>query len=194
MRRLFPALVVLLSANPVAAEVWEYGDRECRELWFMRNLIMDRAGYCFGSALGRALFDNRDCSGADIDPGPDQRRQVSKIQALESRIGCRVDTTATELGGVDMQGLRRLRDMPLPDNGGSACVSWRGKTVPLHDGYGPGSRVIGQLRPGDRVDFGFIGEGDWNVISVASGAEDGRLGWLNMSDVDWSASCTDWVG
>ena len=33
----------------------------CEEWWFTRNLVFDRAGYCFSSPLGQAVFDNSDC-------------------------------------------------------------------------------------------------------------------------------------
>ena len=46
MKRL--ALLCALLASPAAAS------DVCDDLWFTRNLIMDRAGYCFGSVLGRA--------------------------------------------------------------------------------------------------------------------------------------------
>ena len=34
----------------------------CDDLWLTRNLIFDRAGYCFGSVLGKSVFDNEGCT------------------------------------------------------------------------------------------------------------------------------------
>lgn len=194
MRRsglIFPLLLSLLS-TPVVAEVWEYGEAECNELWFMRNLIMDRAGYCFGSALGQALYDNGDCRGKEVSLTAAQSRQVQKIQELERQIGCEVNTGGSRLDLPNMAALRRLKDMPLPDNGAWACIGWTGEVVPLYDGHGAGATVIGQIQPGDRVDYSYLGEGDWTVVTVARGGSGGPVvqGWIGPV----RASCAQEAG
>ncbi|WP_116131741.1 DUF4453 domain-containing protein [Tropicimonas sp. IMCC34043] len=195
MRRFKLALPVVLSflAAPAVAEVWEYGEAECNELWFTRNLIMDRAGYCFGSALGQALFDNRDCRGKDVQLSAAQSAQVRKIQALETQIGCKVNTSRRSLDLPFMAELRRLRDMPLPADGGWACIGWQGAAVPLYDGYSAGAQVVGQIRPGDWVGYGYIGDGGRTVVMVRRGGErgNGMLGWMDDSV---RASCAEEAG
>lgn len=192
-RWIAPVLLSLLS-SPLAADVWEYGEAECNELWFARNLIMDRAGYCFGSELGQALYDNGDCRGKEVSLSAEQSRQVQKIQNLEREIGCKVNTASRRLDVPNMPALRRLKDMPLPDNGGSACIGWTGQAVPLYDGYGAGAAVIGQIRPGDTVSYGYIGEGDWTVVAVSSGGAGGPgvLGWIDLGAV--RPSCAQEAG
>lgn len=190
-----PCLAALLC-SPAQADVWPYGETECNQLWFMRNLIMDRAGYCFGSALGQALFDNGDCSGKEVSLGPEQNRQVKKIQALEAEIGCKVNTKKRNLDVPRMSALRRLRDMPLPDNGESACIGWKGRPVPLYDGYSAGARVIGRIEAGDSLGTGFIAEDDWVVGAVAKGGDWDRViyGWHDASGISWTENCTDMAG
>lgn len=193
----FGAALVCLSlcGVPAAGEVWEYGPGDCNALWFSRNLIMDRAGYCFGSALGQSLFNNGDCVGKEVSVGPTQQKQVARIQKLEREIGCKVNTGQRSLDLSLMAQYRRLRDMPLPDNGGAACT-WAGKTQPLQDGYTSGSAVIGRMEAGDRVGFGWIGEGAWTVIAVSKGGYSGptTLGWVNTKSLNFEQSCTDWAG
>ena len=184
------ALILSLLAAPAGAEVWDYGQQACNQLWFMRNLIMDRAGYCFGSALGQALYDNAGCTGTDVRPGPAASRQVQKIQKLEQQIGCKVNTGQSRLDLPLMAQIRRLRDMPLPDNGGWACLGWKAAAVPLYDGYGAGAKAIGQIAPGDRVDFGFLPEGNRVAVVVSRGGKT-LLGW---KDVGVEASCTEEAG
>jgi hypothetical protein len=180
-RRTLPLLLALLS-TPLAADVWEYGEAECNELWFMRNLIMDRAGYCFGTPLGQALFDNGDCRGKEVTPSAAESRQVQKIQTLEREIGCEVDTGSSRLDLPNMAALRRLKDMPLPDNGEAACIGWMGEVLPLYDGYGAGAAEIGQIRPGDTISYSYIGEGDWTVVTVSAGGFGGPVvqGWIDI--------------
>lgn len=196
MKRLRAALLSLcLVAGPAAADVWDYGPGECNQLWFMRNLIMDRAGYCFGSTLGQALYDNSDCRGKQVTLTAAQQRQVAKIQKLERQIGCKVNTGRRQLDAPLMPLLRRLRDMPLPDNGASACT-WAGPPLSLRDGYSPGARAIGQVDAGDRIEFGWIGEGSWNVFTISKGGYGGpiMLGWLDTGRVNFEGSCTNWAG
>lgn len=189
------ALTSLLGGFPVAAEVWSYGQQDCNQLWFMRNLIMDRAGYCFGSSLGKSLFDNGDCSGKDVRLAADASQQVKKIQSLEAGIGCKVNTRARQLDLPLMSSLRRLRDMLLPDNGGWACIGWKAAQVPIHDGHTRGARTIGAISAGDRVNFGFLNEGDWVPVVVSkSGGGEGILGWYDGSNVDLRQACTDEAG
>jgi len=59
MRAFLALLLAALAAPAAALEI-------CDELWFTRNLIYDRAGYCFSSPLGRAVFDNSDCTGSAL--------------------------------------------------------------------------------------------------------------------------------
>lgn len=187
---------LLTLASPTGADVWSYGEAECNQLWFMRNLIMDRAGYCFGTVLGQALYDNGDCLGKEVALAPAQSRQVAGIQALERQIGCKVDTGRATLDLPHMESYRRLADMPLPDNGGSACLSWTGPSVPLLSGYGGGARQLATLEPGDSLGFGSIPEGRWVAVRLGKGGMGGAtvLGWLDTGPLDLERSCAAWAG
>lgn len=54
-------------------------DGRCNDLWFTRNALINQAGYCFGSNLGQALFDNSDCQGKSVTLSPEAQRQVAQI-------------------------------------------------------------------------------------------------------------------
>ncbi|MEM1129290.1 MAG: YARHG domain-containing protein [Pseudomonadota bacterium] len=182
----------LSLGTPAFGEVWEYGEAECNQLWFMRNLIVDRAGYCFGSELGQALFNNGDCVGQDIRLSPAQEAQVGRIRGLERQIGCSVDTSATSLDVAYMGALRNLRDMALPDNGAALCT-WAGSPVSLFDGAGAGSTAIGTMEAGDTVTFEWIGEEAASLLTISKGGRDGPtlLGWSPNGAVNFERDCTD---
>lgn len=55
----------------------------CHDLWFTRNAIIDRAGYCFGSPLGQAIFDNTGCIGKSVNLPPQDARTVALIRELK---------------------------------------------------------------------------------------------------------------
>ena len=58
-----PSMAVTLeelsSRNISGADVM---NAPCSELWFLRNSIYNKHGYCFRSRKARELFDNSDCT------------------------------------------------------------------------------------------------------------------------------------
>lgn len=76
---------LLLSATPALAQ--DYADMSCDELWYARNSIYARNGYCFKTARARSVF------GPGCFPPYGQlrgrdRARVSEIQMWEGRYGC----------------------------------------------------------------------------------------------------------
>ncbi|MFV0410465.1 MAG: DUF4453 domain-containing protein [Paracoccus sp. (in: a-proteobacteria)] len=182
---------------PVAYDV-TYDQDACHQLWYLRNLIMDRAGYCFGSPLGRSMFDNRNCSGAEatLDADQqDQQDQVDRLAAIEQQIGCDIDTSRQKIPVEDAEFLSRLRDLPIRDGTESSCLGWKGPVTPVYDGYSRGSRVIGFIRPGDQLNLQHLPVGDWWPV-LLYGADDRirLLGWYESGEDDWSRRCTQIAG
>ena len=99
MRHLW--VLLLLVATPGFAQ------EACDDVWFTRNLHFDRAGYCFGSPLGQAVFDNSNCIGKDVTLAPDAKRQIDEIRRIEALHGCNVDTNRSFLA---------IPDLPIPDS------------------------------------------------------------------------------
>ncbi|WP_347266778.1 DUF4453 domain-containing protein [Paracoccus sp. (in: a-proteobacteria)] len=198
MKRLVLALSAGLSllAAPASADVWDSPEPSCNQLWFTRNLIMHRAGYCFASPLGQALFGNAGCRGTEVKLSARESRQVAKMQAMERELGCKVNTRARQLDvPADTRALRQLRDLPLSDGGVSGC-RWAANPVPLLDGYTPGSRQIGEIRAGDTLVFSDQPEGNWTAVTIRKGGYDGpvAMGWFDHSRHDVEKGCTDWAG
>ncbi|MCK5500992.1 MAG: YARHG domain-containing protein, partial [Tritonibacter mobilis] len=71
--KLIVPLLALAAATPAVA-----GDY-CADLWFTRNAIIDRAGYCFGSTLGQRLFDNGDCIAKSVSLSDADKAKVALI-------------------------------------------------------------------------------------------------------------------
>ena len=154
------ALLASLIAVPALAE------DACDDVWFTRNLHFDRAGYCFGSALGQAIFDNSNCVGQDITLDPRARDQVAKIRELEAYFGCNVDTSRTWIEIGDMAIRRQLYDLPIRDDFESGCLGWQGAPLPLRAGIGPGTPVIGRIEPGDYVLLSFMPVQGWSYVTI----------------------------
>ncbi len=167
--RLSVALLLGLAASPAAA--WS----PCDELWFTRNLIYDRAGYCFTSDLGRAVFDNADCTGSEVRLDAPAAAAVAAIEGYEQELSCAIDTGRRSLDVADLPARRALIDLPVPSPFASACYGWRGGPITLHSGRSEGTPVTGTIRPGDDLVWTFDGEAGWAF--VLSQQVPGQMGW-----------------
>ncbi|MEM6618820.1 MAG: DUF4453 domain-containing protein [Pseudomonadota bacterium] len=190
LRHILTAVAALLLATP--APVLALGDA-CDDLWFTRNQIMDRAGYCFGSNLGRAVFDNAGCLGKDVAVSPADRRKVSEIQSQEQALECRVNTRQTRLDVPDINLRRALIDLPIADGLESACLGYQGPPLALQAGHYDSAPRIGAVERGVTVHYAHYGgpEG-WSYVLTHDGS--GRIlagGWLrNPPRMD----CDQWAG
>lgn len=154
-------LVFLLLAAPQAI-----AQTACDDVWFTRNLHFDRAGYCFGSTLGKALFDNSDCTGTSVTLPPKAKAQVDAIRELEERYQCQIDTNRSAIDIDDLDIRRTLIDLPIRDEFESACLGWRLAPLSLWAGIGAQTPVTGQISPGDNVLFSFQPVDGWSYVTV----------------------------
>jgi len=189
VRRILLPLLLVIAATEARAGA-------CDDLWFTRNLIIDRAGYCFGSPLGQSMFDNGDCVGKQITVAPDDRRLVERVQAMERQLGCAVDTGRTHLDLPDIAIRRRLRDLPVADEYESGCIGWREPVTPLYAGRSPFTEIVGRIEPGDDVRYSHWTTDDDRWIYVTVWAS----GWGAFRSAGWTdfrtneSSCRHWAG
>lgn len=172
--RIVYVIGLLLLGTPVFAA------NGCEDIWFTRNLIMDRAGYCFSSPLGRAMFDNSDCLGTQVQPHPAYQPVIGRIRSLEAQHGCQVNTNRTWLDMDDIAFRRALRDLPVYAEGEWGCIGWTGPVAPLYDGHSEPFHAIGQIQPGDYVYFGYEAPPNWAYVRIYSPGSDTfkSAGWL----------------
>jgi len=85
------ALVPAFSAavSPAAAvDLWSFS---CGDLWYQRNAIYARNGFCFKSDRGLRVFGNENCQyqvEADVPMSRAERRVVEMIRDVERQKGC----------------------------------------------------------------------------------------------------------
>ena len=182
-------LYLLLALIPTAAAASD----GCHDLWFTRNLIMDRAGYCFGSALGKATFDNSDCTGKSVSLDSGLRQLVDRIRSLERQYGCSVDTGSTRLDLNDLFVRFRLVDLPVAEEFPAGCLGWLGPQIQLHTGRDPNLPVIGRIGRGDYVGFFHVPDGGWTYVTVADPDWAVKGGGWMPGGID-DADCRDWAG
>lgn len=193
MKRIFAAIVLALTTAPAQAQIV---DEYCSDYWFVRNQAFDQAGYCFGSPLGQALFDNSDCTGKNVALSPKNQALVNRIAEIEARGGCNVDTSRTFLP-IPLIGLRlQLTDLAARDeHSGSGCFGWTGAGFALWSGYGANRARISAVNPGDDLLFlSYTPDAplDWYYVEVERGGVPIGLGWSN-APLDWNL-CTEAAG
>jgi hypothetical protein len=63
----------------------------CQNLWYVRNSIYDRRGYCFKTDDAKEVFDNSDCwvkNAANIQFNKHESANISRIKKIEKNKGC----------------------------------------------------------------------------------------------------------
>ena len=187
MRLLAIAALSLIASPAAAYDI-------CDEAWFIRNLHFDRAGFCFGTALGQATFDNSDCVGREISLQPEAMETVNKIKEFEGWFGCKVDTGRTTLDLPFQAQLRALENLPIPTDTGSGCLGWLGRDIPLRAGHRPDAPVVGTIRMGDNIiwEYDFVAPDGWYLVSFSRDDTQVGIGWTNetISDLE----CTSFAG
>ena len=171
----------------------------CDDYWFVRNLIFDRAGYCFGSPLGQSVFDNTDCHTKSPQLSEDDKSRIAQIKTKETEWGCSVDTARRNLDLPSFKLRLRMSDQPLHDDTESACLGYRGPDVPLRAGRSPDSPIIGYLRDGDtHIDAYTYFDGEpadtWRYVGAVF-RDETRLpdiGWTNVKGL-WD-NCDAYAG
>ena len=186
MTRFASMLFACLTLSPTIA----LADRTCDALWFTRNMIFDRAGYCFGSALGQAMF-TAECSTTDPVLTPAEKAQVDQILQFEADMECAVDTSQTTLDVADTQVLTFLDDLPTPEYGEWACMGWLGPLTMLRAGRSETAETTGFIQPGDDLLFWHIDVDGWSYVSM-TGIGQG-LGWFQPPVFD-DAACRQYAG
>lgn len=162
--------ILAIAASPAVAQ----DDAFCQQVWLSRNTVMDRAGQCFSTPLGQAVFDNSDCVDGDIRLNPLDVEIVRLAQEVEQWAGCAVDTDAARLM-VDVlpfhARLMELFTVPVRSDGEFGCHGYTGPPVPLHTGISTNTTVLGMLEPGQTVTSAHSPlRGGWQYLEISNAA------------------------
>lgn len=170
-------------------------DSLCEQWWYTRNLIFDRAGYCFSSPLGAALFDNGDCTTTDPQLSPEEAGLVEEIRFMESEFECAVDTSASALQIFDPASMAGWTlDVPVPSEYGTGCFGYDGPEIPLYARRTVDSGEVARIIPGSDVFFSHFAVGDWIYVS-GNGIAGAGGGWAPLSTVRMETfSCKSYAG
>ena len=102
----------------------------CEDAWYLRNIAFDRAGYCFGSALGKSVF-SAECSTKSPSLNDWDQRMVSAHKQLEASYSCKIDTKGRHLASSLIGKLDDVDLLPTLSQFESSCVGYTGAPVTL---------------------------------------------------------------
>lgn len=146
----------------------------CEDAWYLRNLAFDRAGYCFGSALGRALFDNGNCSTKSPALSDRDMAMVEATRAYETLSACKINTGATSLDTTLIGKLDEIDLLPTIAMYESLCIGFAGPDLPMRSDVGIAtSYPTGDVVAGDTVHFRFETTDGFEFVETDLGA-----GWI----------------
>jgi hypothetical protein len=168
-----PVLVLMLLPMPAAAD-------GCGDFWYMRNLIADRAGYCFNSPLGRAIFGA--CGAGAPRFTTRDEAAMARIREVEDEFDCAIDTDKTELTDWWPRDWSAITVLPIPTGYDSGCIGWTGPEVPLHAAPDAAAATVGAIRAGDLIVWSHEDEGAWQFV-VIDYAD--AMGWVRAVDVPY---------
>jgi hypothetical protein len=153
---------------------------DCASMWVTRNMVFDQAGYCFGSTLGKSVFDNSDCTPGDVTLTAAERDFVEYTRDMEAEFACEIDTSQTTLELDATDDWLRLEDLPYRDLTESGCIGWLGQTLPLRSAANDRSPVIGQILPGDMVVFAHIDIRGFSFVEAVREGARSDVGWVRI--------------
>ena len=143
----------------------------CEDLWLARNVIYDAHGYCFGSDLGKAMFNNAGCTTVDPKLPDDLQARVDRIWAKARGMECAVDQTKTDIEVYNKTTRYLLMAQPVASGTDAACINAKLEaTIELRESPNIEGEPIGTIDDGDTVGWFHEAEGDWHFATVLSKA------------------------
>lgn len=183
MKRIIIAAALSLAAGQAQAS--------CEDAWYLRNLAFDRGGYCFGSTLGKSIFDNGDCSTKSPALSAWDRRMIDATKRYEAEMGCAIDTGATSLETSLIGKLDDVDELPTIAPYESLCLGFNGPDLPVVGSISGGLRAAyptGEVVAGDTVRFRFESADGFEFVTT-----DLSAGWIAGGAIT-AADCRDFAG
>ncbi len=195
MKFLIGLAVAIGISSPAVADI----ENPCADLWFSRNAMLDKAGYCFSTPLGKALFDNSDCTTKQPELTTEVKAQIAVIRELEQGDeggfyeACNIDTGQQKLDLPDLDLRKQLEFQPATDGGTGVCFGYTGPEQPLFAAPWENARTTGVIHQGDDITIGHLDWHGWGFTTVMRGNETKALGWYKIP-VEEPAQCRVFAG
>lgn len=161
----FLLIVAILMPTSLSAQ------GACEDLWLARNVIYDAHGYCFGSRLGRTLFNNAGCTTVDPELPADLQARVDRIWAQARSMECAVDQSQTTIEVYNKTTRYLLQAQPVASGTNGACIGARlEEPIDLFEAPDTTAESIGAIENGDTVGWFHQAEDGWHFATILSKA------------------------
>ncbi|MGL1920831.1 MAG: YARHG domain-containing protein [Hyphomicrobiales bacterium] len=165
-----------------------FAEDACDDLWYSRNFYFDQAGYCFGSKLGKAVFDNSNCKSKNVALTKSTKRRISQMKEIEKEFDCEINTEkARPLNIPQLKSRELLVEQPISQGLESGCYGYTGvKQIPLYSARSKNSKIIGYIENGDDIDSSHdeVDNSDWWFAGVSTKSGKSSVGWTKASVFD----------
>lgn len=179
----YVCLAVVLFQTSLLAQA--FAEDACDDLWYSRNFYFDQAGYCFGSKLGKAVFDNSNCKSKNVSLTAPVKYRINQMKKIEAVWECKINTGRVRTLNIPQFDLRKnLVVQPISQGFESSCFGYLGtKQVPLYSAMSENSKIIGHAELGDDVIAAHeeVDQGDWWFASVSHKNGTDAIGWTNAT-------------
>jgi hypothetical protein len=92
LKTLLSWLIPLSTVSvPIPAMAQNYWGMSCGDLWYQRNAIYARNGFCFKTERAISVFGNANCrfyNEGDVPMSSYERQQIQIIVSVERQKGC----------------------------------------------------------------------------------------------------------
>lgn len=138
----------------------------CDDLWLARNTIFDLHGYCFGSTLGKSIFDNIDCNTVNPKLAPTVEKRIQQLWQRAKLLSCDTDQGRTTISVYNIEQRKRLIHQPIASETESACIGYKGLPFYLYNAPNEGALKIGLIEQGDDIGWFHDDENQWSFMTV----------------------------
>ena len=160
-----------------------FAEDVCDDLWYSRNFHFDQAGYCFGSKLGKSVFDNANCKSKNVNLSKMLNHRINLMKKIETEWECKINTSQIRVLNIPHFNLRKNLDLqPISQGFESSCFGYTSEQqVPLYAAMSENSKILGYVRLGDDVIDAHeeVIDSTWWFATSISKAGHTIIGWTN---------------
>jgi hypothetical protein len=157
----------------------------CDDLWLSRNVIYDLHGYCFGSTLGKTVFDNTDCTTVEPALPEELVLRVQNLWSKAKELECKADQGRTKILAYNIAVRKTIMHQPIATLDESACIGYQATSFDLFDAPNEGATKLGTVDQGDDIGWFHEDEGDWSFLTLLKKADSSTplSGWSRKPEV-----------
>jgi len=156
----------ILAIATVCVGTTANANSACDDLWFARNTIYDLHGYCFGSTLGKKIFDNEGCTTVEPELPRDLEERVQKLWSQAETMKCDPAQGRSKISVYNVPSRKGMAYQPIASLTESACIGLQSNPIELYDAPKDTSVKVGVAAVGDDLAWLHQDEDEWSFVTI----------------------------